>query len=280
MIPQYSRFRCVPAASQRGNALFPIALLIALAVIAYLVYGWLRTPPTTEPSVVGEPVETVAEPAVPVITGPLPEPPREVVEEYQLAGELPALEQSDAYLRGHLMFLAGEPLLNLLQGDQLIRRIVAQVDGVAKNSIAYQHSPIAPPAGGGLAVIETEDGVFLDPASYRRYDFHADVLSRLATDLLLAFYRFYEPLFDAAHEELGNPAGTFRRRFVEALDRVLAAPVVDAPIELVREDPNWKFADPELEALGQVEKQMLRMGPENTRKIQQALASVRARLVD
>ena len=49
------------------------------------------------------------------------------------------------------------------------------------------------------------------------------------------------------------------------------APVGEGEIRLVRPLLSYEFEDQELEALTMVEKQLLRMGPNNTGKIQAAL---------
>jgi hypothetical protein len=60
----------------------------------------------------------------------------------------------------------------------------------------------------------------------------------------------------------------------------LAAPVIEGRIALVRPTVNYKFADQKLEALSPVRKQMIRMGPENTRIIQNKVRMLVEELVN
>jgi hypothetical protein len=54
----------------------------------------------------------------------------------------------------------------------------------------------------------------------------------------------------------------------KAAGEIIATPVVEGQISLIRPSVLYKFADPKLEALNAVQKQMIRMGPENTKIIQ------------
>jgi hypothetical protein len=55
----------------------------------------------------------------------------------------------------------------------------------------------------------------------------------------------------------------------KALAEIITAPVIEENVSLVRPSLYYKFADSNLEALNPVKKQMIRMGPDNTRIIQQ-----------
>ena len=78
--------------------------------------------------------------------------------------------------------------------------------------------------------------------------------------------------------ELGYPAGHFRGTLITAIDQALATPVIEGPIELLQPEANYIYADESLESLNMVQKQLLRMGPENTAKIQDALQRFKARI--
>ena len=49
--------------------------------------------------------------------------------------------------------------------------------------------------------------------------------------------------------------------------------------ELVRKEANWIFADAELENLSALQKQLLRMGPENAEILQRKARELRAALL-
>jgi hypothetical protein len=51
-----------------------------------------------------------------------------------------------------------------------------------------------------------------------------------------------------------------------------AVPVLTEPVELVRPKVFYEYADPKLERLAPLQKQVLRMGPDNVRRLQDWLA--------
>jgi hypothetical protein len=53
-----------------------------------------------------------------------------------------------------------------------------------------------------------------------------------------------------------------------AIDQVLATPVVHGEIELKQPKVFYRFADSELESLSPLQKQIMRMGPSNTLRLQ------------
>lgn len=252
-------------------------IFIVLAVLVTLGYFLSRSEPEVETASqeVGE-TEELTE--TPVERREIPPPAPEVVENYALSGELPALNESDAALFNHLRLLITPIRIQLLNDDQFIRKFVLQIDNAARGELIYQHSPfVAPDAG--LGVIDGEEGELeIDPSSYARYDSYADLAGAVDTSLLVAYFQFYEPLLDEAYMELGYPENSFRAAFVEAIDQALAAPVVESALSLEQPELNFVFSDPALEALNPLQKQFLRMGPENTQKIQLALQQFKARI--
>jgi len=207
----------------------------------------------------------------------IPAPSEEVTNTYQLSGNLPALENSDTALFKHLSMLLSSVRLSLLKDDQFLRKFVLQVDNASQGNLIYQHSPLVGPKT--YFEVEQKDGHFyVDKKSYERYNVYGDLAASIDTSLLVAFYRFYEPLLDEAYSELGYPEGSFRGALIQAIDQALAAPVIDADIELKQPEANYTYTDEALESLNMVQKQLLRMGPENIQKIQSALLAFKARV--
>ena len=79
------------------------------------------------------------------------------------------------------------------------------------------------------------------------------------------------PLLDKAFTELGYPNITFNQRLQQAIKVLLATPIIEEPIELYSISVNYKFVDPKLEALPDAQKLLIRMGPDNTRKLKKVL---------
>ncbi|KJV05241.1 DUF3014 domain-containing protein [Methylocucumis oryzae] len=79
----------------------------------------------------------------------------------------------------------------------------------------------------------------------------------------------FRPLVTQALNEFGYPEESrFEDSIAKAVAEILAAPILDHPPAVILAGPRYKFADAQLEALNPVHKQMLRLGPENSRIIQ------------
>ncbi|MEE9254560.1 MAG: DUF3014 domain-containing protein [Pseudomonadales bacterium] len=191
---------------------------------------------------------------------------------------LPSLGESDGFVRAMAEGLAqGAIYLNWLRTEELLRRSVALVDSVAGGDLPKQLLP--PLALKSEPVVRKHDGLmYLNAASYARYDALVAAIASLDADGLSQIYFVVEPLLDAAFQELGYPGRRFRPRLVAAIDHLLAAPVIDSALELSRPSVVFEFARPELESLPDTYKQLLRMGPEHTRRIQAKLQELRVRL--
>lgn len=262
----------IPFLSKGFSNTLALTLVVILSLI--VAYAWLNSRTPSEEILVETPPTEITQPLIerPVMPEPLPAPPEELARSYRLQGELPPLSASDEPFKAHLRLLAGALPVSWLNGDQLLQKIVVQIDNVSRGELIYQHSPLVAPTGSLLATETEEEEVYLlDTSSYARYNLYADFMANLDQDLLLAFYRYYEPLLDQAYIKLGNEPGRFRSVLLSALQKVISAPVVEGPIRLTRPLISYEFEDPELENLSMVEKQLIRMGPENTRKIQASL---------
>jgi len=249
--------------------------LVVILLLVLIAYFGMKSDPETD-------VEALQQ------TGPqeirrtepprqLPPPPPGVAATYNLSGTLPTLDSSDEVLFNHLSMLLSSVRLGLLNDDQFIRKAVLQVDNAAQGELVYQHSPLRAPLG-GLDTIEQDGKIFINPESYSRYNVYGELMASIDTGLLVAFYRFYEPLLDEAYMEMGYPQGHFRGTLITAIDQALAAPVIEGQIELLQPEANYVYADESLESMNMVQKQLLRMGPENTAKIHESLQRFKARI--
>ena len=88
---------------------------------------------------------------------------------------------------------------------------------------------------------------------------------------LASVYGNAKPLLDEAFAELGYPDQSFEDVLARAVRVLLATPVVDGRIELRADSVNYTYVDARLESLSLPQKQLLRTGPENTRKVQEKL---------
>ncbi len=214
----------------------------------------------------------------PVERREIPAPAPDLVESYSLSGDLPSIDDSDEAILNHLGLVVTPVALQLFNDDQFIRKLVLQVDNAARGELIYAHSPFAGPET-GIDVTEENGGELeINPQSYARYDAYAELAETVDTPLLVAYYQFYEPLLDEAYTELGYPEGEFRSVLIKAIDQVLSAPVVEGEIALAQPEANYVFEEASLEGLNMLQKQLLRMGPENTQRVQMVLQRFKSRI--
>jgi hypothetical protein len=238
-----------------------IALALGVAAAAFYAYIALYqslTPPRIETPALAAP--TVAAPETPAQHATLPaaEP----------AASLPSLDQSDALLREKLVGLMGQvPFAELVLPVSLVRRIVATVDNLPRETAPRRVIPLAPVPG------------VYDPANYERYAPYVRVIEALDEKALVADYARAYPLFQQAYRELGFPGKEFNDRLLTAIDDLIAAPEIDAPLELIRPRVQYEFASPELETRSAGQKILLRMGPQNAARVKAKLLLVRRELL-
>jgi hypothetical protein len=119
----------------------------------------------------------------------------------------------------------------------------------------------------------------ISPEAYKRYDAFADAVASADPTAFAAAYRTLHPVLEAAWRALGYPDGSLDKVAARALDRLARSPVLDREVEVVAAGPTvYLFADPKLEALGAVEKHLLRMGPRNARLVHDKAVALRGAL--
>jgi hypothetical protein len=87
-----------------------------------------------------------------------------------------------------------------------------------------------------------------------------------------------EELLQEAYAEIGYPNRDFDATLLRAIDTVINARTAEGPFQLVKPRVMYLYADSEIESYSPVEKQLLRMGPQNAEKLKLALAQYRERL--
>jgi hypothetical protein len=181
------------------------------------------------------------------------------------------LNESDFTLRELVKECSPHPLFaKSLENQDLIRTFVAMINNVADGETPAFHLQFLTPAK-RFQVIRKGDKYILDRRSYKRYDSFANALASLDTQQSIHLYKRLIPTFNKALRELGETDTTFEVRFIQAIDVLLATPRVSAPLQLEKKVITYAFSDPKLEQLKPVQKHLLRMGPDNQKKIQQKL---------
>ncbi|HEX5792568.1 MAG TPA: DUF3014 domain-containing protein, partial [Rheinheimera sp.] len=119
----------------------------------------------------------------------------------------------------------------------------------------------------------------LDETSFKRYEPYIQLLESVEPAQLVQLFNRYEPLLQQAYAELGYPDQLFRNKVIAAIDELLATPEVTYPLELERPAVVYTFADPAIEQLPAAQKQMIRLGPDNQKKIKALLQRYRSALL-
>jgi hypothetical protein len=243
-------------------------VLLGAVIIAALILvpRWMdkQVPPPPPPTVPVEsdpvPVPETFAPALPVAD---PEP------------LLPLLDDSDGFVAEALEPMEiPEPWIG--KGD-LIRRLAVVIENAARGDYPRRQLAFLSPAG-PFRVLKQDDGTLLmDPAGYARYDGYVDMLERMPPDQMASLLIRVQPLLAEALNELGlkDPGDDL---LDAAIDRVLAIPVLEREVPLLQPNVLYEFADPVLETLTPLQKQILRTGPDNVQRIQAYLRQVREAL--
>ncbi|MBL8343073.1 MAG: DUF3014 domain-containing protein [Rubrivivax sp.] len=180
---------------------------------------------------------------------------------------------------------SAETLATLVLAERFAPQLVATVDNLGREKAPARLWPVAPPAGrftprrhSGAEVLGAENFV--------RYTRHLALVEQVDLRLAVALYKRFYPQFQRAYEDLGYPGRHFNDRLVEVIDLLLAAPVPAEPVAVhvpaihgpVQPERPWllyEFVDPRLQAQPAGVQLMLRMGPEQQRRVQARLRELR-----
>jgi hypothetical protein len=214
-------------------------------------------------------------PQVPEATIPTTKPAKEaesVIDEKTNKSSLPELDKSDQFIRERVsMLTTKEGLGAWLTPDDLLRRSASYLDGLARGIILSNIFPLSLPED---RFTTHQDGpkIWLNAGNYERYNATISVIASMDMELAAKIFHFARPLLESAFSELGYRPRQMDGIILTALDQIIDTPIIVEPIQLTRESVVYKFADPKLESLSSLQKQLLRTGPENSKRLaQQAL---------
>lgn len=251
-----------------------IGVAAAVVVVAagtwyYLQRRQAAAPRTPSSAQVPAPAEPPAEPA---IQHPLPA----AQDDSAAKPPLPALADSDPALLDALGTVLGPAAVkDYLLPENIVRHMVVTIDNLPRQKVAVDKRPTTPVAGSFVANGD-ELHATLDPQNFARYQPMVAVLNKLDMQQLAAVYVRYYPLFQRAYQDLGYPNGYFNDRLVQVIDTMLATPQPAGPIDLVRPNVMYLYADPALESRPAGQKLLIRMGPVNAAAIKTKLKELRA----
>jgi Protein of unknown function (DUF3014) len=247
-----------------------VAALIFVLAAAGVYYMRSRNQPL--PAAPGVPTAVAPSSTEPGIAHPLPQGAGNA----GAAAPLPELADSDAPLRDALGQISGaDAVKDFLVPQDLIRKMVVTIDNLPRQKVAVEKRPVNPTSGSFLANGD-ELHATLDQRNFERYKPMVAAISQLDAKQLGALYIHYYPLFQESYQNLGYPNGYFNDRLVEVIDNLLATPTPAGPIQLVRPNVMYTYADPALEGRTAGQKLLIRMGPENAKAIKAKLTELRA----
>jgi len=273
---------------------------IAISTLLYLVYTAFTfeaptgtttvviAPPSLQPIVEEPPPSNLPE----IRLQPEPEPPAiaasepvvetlpvEVVEPEPVAAEpdgpvvqLPNLNDSDGLVfEGLRAFRSGVAVIRLLVSDQLVRKFVVLVDNISRGEYPQTGLPYRG-IEQEMPVQNIDENLFvMDASAHGRFDQIIDIFVALDTDQAVTLYRTLSPLFQQAYAEIGFRNVNFDDTLRSAVNIILRTPYIEGPYQLVKPSVMYLYADASIENLQNVQKQLIRIGPENTEKVKAKL---------
>jgi hypothetical protein len=250
---------------RRAIALLIAAVLLTPLVIGFILYRMLYRPMGAPSPSVQRVDSARAAPAAPT---PKPVPTGVPLQ------DLPQLDASDPFIRNLAQALSANPeWAKWLVGERLVQRLTASIDNVAEGRSPNPHLAFLAPKG-DFRGRERGKSTTIDPASYRRYDLVAAVVASLDTKGCAKLYEDTRPLFQDAYRNLGYPDRNFEQTLAKAIHVLLATPDPSGDVEVREAVKSWKLTDPALESLAPVQRQLLRMGPDNVRKVKEKLREI------
>jgi hypothetical protein len=285
--------------------------LIAFIILVIIAIGvaWQFTGDKSDPIVIEEPVqiEKIVE-APPERIEKSPEPIQEVPEVVVIEEEviepikepMPLLDNSDDWLKLKLPEITWrKELLKLIIDEDMIRRFVVFTDNFAQGLIAYEHSPFILPKTKFTPDIDsvsfqnstvkpgdisTETPLTAKQSvwqwnenSSRRFSLYVDLLRSMDSESLVQWYSEIKPLINEAYNELGYE-DDFTNTLQDAITRVLDMELPKTSMALIQPSVMYRFADPELEALPDTDKLLLRLGKDNLLVMKSVLLELHEKL--
>jgi hypothetical protein len=295
---EYSRD---PAEFRPARESSPWLIVVVLLVLVAGAAGWWywsqqrATPPPAPAAMTPQPDSPPAPAAPPTAAATGPQNPIDALAPPDAA--LPSLADSNAAVAKALTdLLSAKSVASFLQIDDFVRRFVATVDNLPRAQAPSRMWPTQPApqrfevagagsgSGAGTGEVQT-----IDAANAGRYTAFIAFADSIDSAKAVAVYAHLYPLFQQAYEELGYPGKYFNDRLVAVIDHLLQAPEPQGPLQVKltevkgsvpssRPWTRYEFADPQLEALSSGQKLLVRMGPENERRMKAKLRAVRGQV--
>lgn len=268
-------------AQNRTTIIIVAVVLIAAAAGVYVWNARRAAPPAAVPPPAAE--APVATPDAPTIRHPV----QDIAQpDAPASGEI---AETNDQIRSLLVdWLGRDAVQQFLQLDDFARHAVVTVDNLGRPHAAPRLWPVNPTAG-RYAVESKGELLYPTADNAKRYAGFVTFVESIDARRAAALYARNYALFQKQYEELGYPGRYFNDRLVEVIDLMIATPVPQQPPALKLTDVKgpvasthpwlrYEFADPALEALPAGQKMMLRVGPEQQKRLRAKLVELRAAL--
>tara|TARA_E500000178_G_scaffold339517_1_gene381089 strand:- start:1552 stop:2379 length:828 start_codon:yes stop_codon:yes gene_type:complete len=262
----------------------PITLAVIVATLGVAALGWFLSP-TSEveepPVAIIEPVPIV--PVVPEVVEVIEVEPEPVAPEKitPVIVEPPiTADTADEEARRVVDNLnAGKPAAQFVAGDYVVERAVALADHLRRGEVPYTLIPVSRPKQ-PFKILDDGLRVTIHPDSFERYDPFAQWIDGIDAEALVATYRKFSTVAAGALSAMGVTDVSINEVALAAVTEVISVPNVDLSAELMKQEANWVYVDPELEAMPALHKQIVRMGPINMELVQSKAREIRGALLD
>lgn len=239
----------------RGRTGLIVGLIALVALVAGLYWWFGRN--------TGDQTSTTAAP--PAETAPPPPAQTELP-----PTDLPPLAELDPTFRSLVGELTNHPLLaRWLSGNGLAEQAAAIALQLANGRLPTTMLGALRPSG-SFQVRQQDGATVIDPRSYQRYNGIAAAVESVDAAQAARVYTTLEPRLEEAYRQLGE-GGSIRDAVAKAVAGLLATPDVSGPVRLQPKGGLWAYEDPQLESLTPAQKLLLRMGPDNARRIKARL---------
>ena len=154
----------------------------------------------------------------------------------------------------------------LIENNDLVQRFVLLVDNIARGVINSKHSPLKKPEE-KFYPKKVNGKLLISDENFVRFTPYIDLLEALPANFWIEMYKSLMPLMDEAYEDLGyteNFSGVKDR----AIQNILSIKPPLQDIEVHRPSVAYHYKDVAMQELNDVEKQLYRLGPYNTTRLQ------------
>lgn len=267
-------------APPRRPRVLPILAGIVLGLAA--VGGWVWWSQQSAPVVATAPVPDQPPPA--------PAPEAETAIQYPVTTPDGSPLQAREIQPALAQLLGSAAVARFLQPDDFPRRFAATLDNLGRSHAPVLLWPVAPIPGRFTVADGPGGNQVIAAANAQRYAPFVAFATSIDSAAAVQLYARMYPLLQEAYRQLGFGERYLNDRVVKVIALLLATPEpagpvqvrlteVKGPIASTRPWVRYEFVDPAFERLSAGQKMLLRMGPENERRLKRKLAELREYLV-